>query len=77
MKVALIEEKVLAALAAWEAPGVAVAIVRGDEVVYLKGHGVKVLGKPEPITPDTLFPIASTRKPSPALPLPCWWRMAR
>lgn len=34
------------ALKAWQVPGAAVAIVRGDEVIYVKGHGVRELGKP-------------------------------
>jgi CubicO group peptidase (beta-lactamase class C family) len=49
-------------LKAWEVPGVAVAIVAKGEVIYLKGHGVKELGKPDPVTPDTLFAIASCSK---------------
>src|SRR5262245_46024929 len=50
------------ALKAWQVPGAAVAMVRGDEVVYLKGHGVRELGKPDPVTPDTLLAIGSTTK---------------
>src|SRR5262245_47105687 len=50
------------ALKAWQVPGAAVAIVRGDEVIYLKGHGVRELGKPDPVTPETLFAIGSTTK---------------
>ena len=41
------------ALRAWQVPGAAVAVVRGDEVIYLKGHGVRELGKPDPVTPET------------------------
>jgi CubicO group peptidase (beta-lactamase class C family) len=50
------------ALHAWQVPGVAVAVVRGDAVVYLKGFGVKALDGPEPVTPDTVFPLASCTK---------------
>jgi CubicO group peptidase (beta-lactamase class C family) len=50
------------ALQAWQVPGVAVAIVHKGEVIYLKGHGVKQLGQPDAITPETLFPIASCSK---------------
>jgi CubicO group peptidase (beta-lactamase class C family) len=49
-------------LKAWQVPGVAVAVVHKDKVVYLKGHGVKELGKADPVTPDTLFAIASCSK---------------
>jgi CubicO group peptidase (beta-lactamase class C family) len=47
---------------AWEVPGVAVAVVKDDKVIYLAGHGVRELGKPEPVTPRTSFQIASTTK---------------
>lgn len=47
---------------AWQIPGMAVAVVQNDRVVYLKSFGVKEAGKPDPLTPDTLFEIASTTK---------------
>jgi CubicO group peptidase (beta-lactamase class C family) len=50
------------ALAIWNVPGVAVAIVRADEVVYLKGHGASAVGTKSAVTPDTLFPIGSCTK---------------
>jgi CubicO group peptidase (beta-lactamase class C family) len=50
------------ALAAFDAPGAAIAIVSADRVVYLKGYGVRELGGREPVTPDTLFAIASCTK---------------
>ncbi|HZV03543.1 MAG TPA: serine hydrolase [Gemmataceae bacterium] len=46
----------------WHVPGIAVAIVRGDEVIYLQGHGVRSIENGAKITPDTLFPIASCTK---------------
>lgn len=49
-------------LATWEAPGAAVAVVKEGETIYMEGAGVRELGKPEPVTPDTLFAIASTTK---------------
>ncbi len=50
------------ALKFWSVPGCAVAIIRDDQVIYLKGHGVKELGRAHPVTPDTLFPIGSCTK---------------
>ena len=50
------------ALADWRVPGVAVAIVRDDEVVYLQGHGVREVGGGEKVTPDTIFPLGSCSK---------------
>jgi CubicO group peptidase (beta-lactamase class C family) len=50
------------ALKAWRVPGVAVAVVRDDQVVYLKGHGLREIGADRPVTPDTVFPLASCTK---------------
>src|SRR5215217_1287930 len=44
-------------------PGMAVAVVYRDEVVYSKGFGVREVGKPGKITPDTVFQVASVSKP--------------
>jgi CubicO group peptidase (beta-lactamase class C family) len=44
-------------------PGMAVAVVYRDEVVYSKGFGVREVGKPGGITPDTVFQVASVSKP--------------
>ena len=49
------------ALRIWKTPGAAVAIVRGDEV-SAEGYGVREAGKPEPVTPETLFGIGSISK---------------
>ncbi len=49
-------------LKSWQVPGAALAIVRGDEVVYLKGYGVRQVGTETAVTPDTLFAIASCTK---------------
>lgn len=57
-----VDQIVQEALLAWQVPGVAVAIVRNDEVVYLKGLGVKDIGTRAPVTADTLFPIGSCTK---------------
>jgi CubicO group peptidase (beta-lactamase class C family) len=46
----------------WQVPGMAIAIVRGDEIIYKKTFGVKETGKTDPITEETLFQIGSTSK---------------
>ncbi len=46
----------------WKVPGVAIAVVRDDSIVFAKGYGVRELGKPEPVTPRTLFAIGSATK---------------
>ena len=46
----------------WHGPGMAIAVVKDDKVVLLKGYGVRELGKPAPVDKDTLFAIASNSK---------------
>src|SRR5215212_7971542 len=46
----------------WEIPGLAIAIVRNDSVVFARGYGVRELGKPDPVNEHTLFAIGSTTK---------------
>ncbi len=43
-------------------PGMAVAVVHDDQVVYLKGFGVRSLGERTPVDPETIFQIGSTSK---------------
>jgi len=51
-----------AKMADYEVPGAVVGIVENDTVVYLKGFGVREIGKPEKVDPDTRFQIASVSK---------------
>ena len=44
-------------------PGLAIAVVHADKVVYLKGFGVREVGKPGAIDADTVFQLASVSKP--------------
>src|SRR5690554_6892843 len=46
----------------FEVPGLALAVVQGDEVLLAKGYGVRVMGSTEPVNAQTLFPIASNSK---------------
>ncbi len=50
------------ALKEWQVPGAAVVVVDGERVLYLGGRGVREVGKPERITADTVFPLASCSK---------------
>jgi CubicO group peptidase (beta-lactamase class C family) len=67
-------ERIMAALPQLEAlaekmiaqskvPALAIAVVHSDEVVYLKGFGLRSVGKPETVDADTVFQIASLSKP--------------
>src|SRR3984885_6487809 len=44
-------------------PGVAIAVIYNDQVVFLRGYGVRKVGEPEQIDPDTVFELASVSKP--------------
>jgi CubicO group peptidase (beta-lactamase class C family) len=46
----------------WNAPGIGVGIVVGDKLVFAKGYGYRDYGKKQPITAQTLYPIASNTK---------------
>jgi CubicO group peptidase (beta-lactamase class C family) len=46
----------------FDVPGIAVAIVKDGNVVMAKGYGVRKMGDPAPVTPQTLFRIASNTK---------------
>lgn len=49
-------------MAATGVPGVSVAIVYQDRVVYAKGFGVREVGKPGAVDADTVFQLASLSK---------------
>lgn len=59
---AQITAHVEAARKAWEVPGVALAIVQNDKVLYLGGQGSRDLAKGLPLDEHSLFQIASTTK---------------
>ena len=44
-------------------PGLAVAVVHDDEVVFAEGYGVRSTDTDEPVDTDTVFQIASLSKP--------------
>ena len=46
----------------WKVPGLAVAIVRNDSVIFAKGYGVKDIAKPDRVTERTVFAIGSSSK---------------
>ncbi|MBX3388317.1 MAG: serine hydrolase [Phycisphaeraceae bacterium] len=46
----------------WQVPGLAVAIIKGEEIVYAKGFGFRDVDAKLPVTENTLFPIGSATK---------------
>src|SRR4051812_7337007 len=49
-------------VATWKIPGIGVAIVRNDSVLYTKGFGVLAAGSTTPVDDQTLFEIGSSSK---------------
>ncbi|AEE53079.1 serine hydrolase [Haliscomenobacter hydrossis] len=50
------------AMAAWQMPGMAVAIVKDGKVIFKKGYGVRELGATNAVNTQTQFSCASTTK---------------
>lgn len=50
-------------MAATGIPGLAAAVVYDGKVRYLEGSGVRAVGKPAQVDPDTVFYLASVSKP--------------
>ena len=50
------------AMQEWGVPGLSVAIVKDDRVVYAKGYGTRETGKNLPVNEETLFGIGSVTK---------------
>ena len=46
----------------WGVPGLAIAIVKDDKVIFSKGYGVREMNKATPVDEHTLFAIASNSK---------------
>lgn len=56
------DEYVQQAMKAWEVPGLAIAIVKDDKVVFAKGYGVREIGGTAAVNEHTLFAIGSSSK---------------
>jgi CubicO group peptidase (beta-lactamase class C family) len=50
------------AMQVWQIPGMSVAIVQGNEIVFTKGYGVRETGTSKMVDTKTLFSCASTTK---------------
>ena len=49
-------------MADWKVPGLAIAVVKDDKVVWMRGFGRRNLDEQQPVDPDTLFAIGSNTK---------------
>ncbi|MEO2014093.1 MAG: serine hydrolase domain-containing protein [Fuerstiella sp.] len=50
------------AIADWQVPGIAAAVIRDGQLLMARGYGVRELGKDAPINENTIFHIASCTK---------------
>ncbi len=55
-------DSVRAAMSATATPGIAVGVVRGDEVIFSEGFGVRDVEGEEPVDSSTVFALASVSK---------------
>ncbi len=46
----------------WQTPGAAIVVVKDDQVIFIKGYGLRDVKTKEAVTPDTVFAIGSTTK---------------
>ena len=56
------DEYVINAMKEWEVPGLAIAIVKDDRIIFAKGYGVRELGGTAAVDEHTLFAIGSSSK---------------
>src|SRR5689334_24815909 len=56
------DKYVAKAAADWRIPALAIAVVKDDSVVFVKGYGVLQKGTPQPANENTRFAIGSTTK---------------
>jgi len=49
-------------MAAWETPGLSIAIVKDGKVVFARGYGVRQMGGETPVDADTVFAAGSISK---------------
>lgn len=49
-------------MADWGVPGLALAIVKDDSVIFARGYGVREHGRPGPVDENTIFGVASITK---------------
>ena len=58
-----LDSYITSSMATTKVPGLSVAVVYHDQVVFLKGYGVRKIGEPGAVDADTIFELASFSKP--------------
>lgn len=62
MNASLLDSFITEKMTSTRLPGLSIALVRGDDVVYAKGFGVADIEQNKPATPDTVYGAASITK---------------
>lgn len=57
-----LDEYIRKSMEEWRIPGLSIAIVKNDTIIYSKGFGVRDINKDDPVDEHTLFAIASNTK---------------
>jgi CubicO group peptidase (beta-lactamase class C family) len=57
-----LDEYMAKTLKDWNVPGACIGIVKNNKLVFAKGYGYRDYGKKLPVTPNTLYQIASNTK---------------
>jgi CubicO group peptidase (beta-lactamase class C family) len=60
---AQLDPYIRSSLAKTKVPGAAVAVIYNDQVVFLRGYGVRKVGEAAQVDADTVFELASVSKP--------------
>ncbi len=60
---AQLDPYIRSSLVSTKVPGVSVAVIYNDQVVLLRGYGIRKVGESAQVDPDTVFEIASFSKP--------------
>ncbi|MEZ4586343.1 MAG: serine hydrolase [Gemmatimonadales bacterium] len=57
-----LDREVERVMAVTRTPGTAIGVLLGDRVLVSRGYGVRTVGRPEPVTEETVFAIGSATK---------------
>ena len=56
------DQYITKAMQDWKVPGLAIAVVKNDSIVLMKGYGTRTMGAAQPVDEHTLFAIGSASK---------------
>lgn len=61
-QVQVLDKYIQEAIELWQPPGLAITVVKDQEVLFQKGYGTRLIGQDLPVNEHTLFVCASTTK---------------